>query len=63
MISDDQIRALCAIAAKESDPDERKQVAAALKMVSTQYLRERSLFLAHSASERTKVQNTRKRAA
>jgi hypothetical protein len=63
MISDDQIRALCAVAAKESDPDECKQVAAAVKMVSAQYLREHSLFLAHSDSERTKEENTRKRAA
>ena len=48
MIKDEQIRALCVTIDAESDPGELEQLLAALKMVGTQYLRERSIHLAYS---------------
>jgi hypothetical protein len=48
MISDAKIQELCAKAVDESDPEELEEVAAALKMVSTQYLRERRMFLVYT---------------
>ena len=47
MVSEEQIRAVCARVATESDPEDLEQLLAGLRMMFTQYLRERSLFLAN----------------
>lgn len=62
MISDAQIRELCVKVVDETDPEEVLELLAGLQMLAHQYLRERSLFLAHSNSGYTSP-NGRKRAA
>lgn len=52
MVSDEQIRTVCskvaATVAAESDLEEIEQLEAGLRMLCTQYLRERSIHLADS---------------
>jgi hypothetical protein len=48
MVSDDQIRPVCARALAVTDPEELEQLLAGLRMLCTQYLRERSIVLAYS---------------
>jgi hypothetical protein len=52
MVSDEQIRAVCtkvaATVAAESNLEELEQLEAGLKMLCTEYIRERSIHLAYS---------------
>jgi hypothetical protein len=45
MVSDAQIREVCAKIVAETDPGELEELIAALRMLGTQYVRERSMFV------------------
>jgi hypothetical protein len=49
MVSDAQIREVCAKIVVETDPDELDELIAALRMLGTQYVRERSILPADSS--------------
>jgi hypothetical protein len=50
MVSDAEIREVCARVAAETNPDEQEQLLVGLRMLAEQYVRERTTSLAYSNS-------------
>jgi hypothetical protein len=68
MISDAEMRAVCAKALTQKDPQRQEEFLFALRAACAQYVRERSIFLAQNNSSpyrvsTPKIANGRKRAA
>jgi hypothetical protein len=56
MISDHEMRAVCAKALNQTEPEQQEEFLFALRAACAQYLRERSMFLAYSNPSPQRVQ-------